>query len=322
MRHWMLGTMTAVMLLAGPGPAFAQEPGAGGEQQLQRLIEDIRELLDRAEQERSADPWLIRDMRAVLDEYDWPWTKDIYAVDFTRAADGLPRPWRVMTGTFTVDRTLGLRTLVPRQEPQAAAQEQPQQEAEQPRERGERMRDLLGRMLEEAVRPEGEQAESQQQQQQGRQASREEPAQGRATAPLDITNAFALRVEFSVRAVSGTGGGFAIGPYQGEAGEAGYRLIYHPEPRGKDAAFELVKRSPRGTESTVEFHKGEVAVEDGASHAILWTRDRDGRMQIDLDGQTLIEATDRGFADPFRGLVMVNTGGDYAVRSLVVKGTP
>lgn len=320
MRHWMLGTATAAMLLAGSGPAFAQDPGAGGEQQLQRLIEDVRELLDRAERERTADPWLIRDLRAVLDKYDWPWTKDIYAQDFTRPADGLPEPWRVVTGAFKVDRTLGLRTVVPRTEPRAAQQEPPQEKAEQPQERGTRMRELLGQMLEEAVRPEGGQAESQQQQ--GQQAPAAEPAQGRAVAPLDITNAFALRVEFSVRAVSGTGGGFAIGPYQGEEGEAGYRLIYHPEPRGEAPAFELVKRSPRGTESTVEFHRGEVAIEDGASHAILWTRDRDGRMQIDLDGQTLIEATDRGFADPFRGLAMVNTGGDYAVRSLVVKGTP
>ncbi|MDZ7810701.1 MAG: hypothetical protein U5L11_12150 [Arhodomonas sp.] len=45
-------------------------------------------------------------------------------------------------------------------------------------------------------------------------------------------------------------------------------------------------------------------------------------MQIDLDGQSLIQVTDRGFTDPFRGVVMVNAGGDYAVRSMVVKGTP
>ncbi|MDZ7810702.1 MAG: hypothetical protein U5L11_12155 [Arhodomonas sp.] len=94
-------------------------------------------------------------MRALLAKYDWPWTRDIYAEDFTRTANGMPRPWRVAEGAVTVDRTLGLRTVVPRSEAEQAAREQPQPREEQPRERGDSVRDMLGRILEEAVRPEG-----------------------------------------------------------------------------------------------------------------------------------------------------------------------
>ncbi|WP_440998204.1 hypothetical protein, partial [Arhodomonas sp. SL1] len=91
----------------------------------------------------------------------------------------------------------------------------------------------------------------------------------------------------------------------------------------------LIRQSPKAANTTSHGlnlwnrgYQGEVDIEDGATHAILWTRDRDGRMQIDLDGESLIQVTDRGFTDPFRGVVMVNDGGDYAVRSMVVKGTP
>ncbi len=249
MRSRILPTVIAAILLAGPVSVSAQDLEPGGDQQLQGLIGEIRTLLERAEQERSADPWLIRDMRALLARYDWPWTRDIYAEDFTRTANGIPRPWRVTEGAVTVDRTLGLRTVVPRSEAEQAGQEQPREE--QPRERGDSVRDMLGRILEEAVRPEGQQRDSQQQEQR---QQREVPSQTRAMAAIEMPNAFAMRVELSARSVSGTGGGFAFGPHQGDEADAGYRLIYHPEPRGQAPAFELVKRSPRGTESTVEFY--------------------------------------------------------------------
>lgn len=296
--------LTAFLFL--PTAAAGQPPGGDSQQRLESVIEELRGLLDRAEQERSADPWLIQDMRAVLDRYDWPWTRRIYAEDFTRLSR-LPQPWRVVQGEFRVDRQLGLRTIV---EPAAPAREAERAQSEQG---GDAMRQLLGEVLEQALgggrtrRPEGEQAQ---------------PADlARALAPMQISNAFALRVELSARDLEAAGGSLVLGPYQGQEGEAGYRLAYYSDAAAGERVFELAKRSPRGTVSTIDYYEGEATFSDGEEHVILWTRDEDGDMRIDLDDRKLMDVRDRGFQEPFAGLAVLNHGGDYAISSLVIQGT-
>jgi hypothetical protein len=44
-------------------------------------------------------------------------------------------------------------------------------------------------------------------------------------------------------------------------------------------------------------------------------------MVVKLDGQVLMETTDRSYRDPFDGLAVVNSGGDYAFRRVTIDGT-
>jgi hypothetical protein len=45
-------------------------------------------------------------------------------------------------------------------------------------------------------------------------------------------------------------------------------------------------------------------------------------MTVVLDGRPVIEATDSGLRRPFGGLLMVNSGGTFGIRSVAVNGTP
>jgi hypothetical protein len=41
-----------------------------------------------------------------------------------------------------------------------------------------------------------------------------------------------------------------------------------------------------------------------------------------LDGKELLRARDRTVRDPFDRLILVNRGGEYAIRSVTLYGTP
>ena len=87
-----------------------------------------------------------------------------------------------------------------------------------------------------------------------------------------------------------------------------------PEP-GLRTSF-----SPRGTTSTLELYDQPTNLEDGQAHTLLWTRTASGVMVVSLDGKELFRATDRSFSDPFDGFAVVNSGGDYALKSITIDG--
>ena len=86
-------------------------------------------------------------------------------------------------------------------------------------------------------------------------------------------------------------------------------------------SLELLRVSSRGTTATLEFYDQPVNLQDGQPHTLIWTRDRAGTMVVKLDGQVLMQTTDRGYQDPFDGLAVVNSGGDYAFRRVTIDGT-
>jgi uncharacterized caspase-like protein len=142
-----------------------------------------------------------------------------------------------------------------------------------------------------------------------------------AILPLKVESAFSLRVVLTSRMVQGVAGPrFEFGPYQGANARAGYRLAYTPNARAGTPSLELLRLSSRGT-STLELTDKALKFEDGKSHVIEWTRDRGGRMVVKVDGAEVINVTDRSFRDAFDGIALVNSGGDYALRSIAVAGT-
>ncbi len=285
-----------VATASAPAPATAQETG----DPIQGLVNELRGELDRAEQERLIDPWFLRDLRKLLDRYDWPWQNRLLSDDFSGRGPGPDAPWQVTAGEFLIDWRYGLRSVIT---PPPQAQTQSGQDPAQT---------LIGALLQQALT--GQQGSQQT-------ATTAEPTFAAMIAPVPISNAFAIEIELSSRSVSGSQGRFEFGPYQGSAANAGYRLAYTPGAPAGSPSLVLLRVSSRGTVSTLEFHDQPLNLQDGQGHTLTWTRDHGGNMTVHLDGQQLIQVTDRGFRDPFDGLAVVNSGGDYALRRVVIDGT-
>ncbi len=290
----------SVVLVAGLWAAPAQAQGVEPGNQVQTLVNELRAELDRAEKDRLADPWFLRDLRQILDRYDFPWQVRILHDDFSGQGPGPDGPWRVTAGEFLIDWRHGLRTVIkPPRQTQSQQQSDPTAA-------------LIGALLQQALT--GEQG--------GQQTTSQEPTYAAMIAPARISNAFAIEIELSSRPVDGVSTGrLEFGPYQGEGANAGYRLVYSPGAPAGSPSLELLRVSSRGTTSTLEFYDQPLSLQDGQPHTLTWTRDRAGMMVVKLDGQVLMETTDRSYRDPFDGLAVVNSGGDYAFRRVTIDGT-
>lgn len=274
-------------------------PSTASPGEVQTLVDEIRAELDRAEQERLADPWFLRDLRGILDRYDRPWQSRLLDDDFSGQGPGPDAPWKVTAGEFLIDWNRGLRSVVKpaRQRGQSGSDHAVEQ--------------IVGAILNQALG--GGQS--------GQSAASQEPGFAAMIAPLALPNAFSLEVELSSRTVDGVRGGrFELGPYQGADAKAGYRLVYTPGTADGGKSLELLRLSPSGAVTTLDFYDRPVDLEDDETHRLAWTRDETGLMVVRLDGETLMQITDRGFRDAFDGLAVVNGGGDFALRRVVLDG--
>ena len=279
----------------------AQAQGADDQARLDSLIGELRDLIERGEQNREADPWFLEDMKALVRKYDWPWQVVIYDQSFLEVgSDNLPPGWTPLQGRYRMEPNFGYRTLV---ESRPGQRERSNEEL---------VGELVGSLLSQALNKNNNNSNSQG-------TTRYTAAQAVTERP--VSNAFALTVRLSLRPVEGTQGRVGVGPYQGEPGGGGYRLFYLTGAQPGERSFELVRRSSRGTVSTIEFSDAALGLEDGQEHEILWTRDRDGKMAVSIDGQEIMAVTDRSFSDPFDGITFVNTGGDAAVSYMKIEGT-
>jgi len=297
----------AVLAVAAPLPAAVAQVEAGGEAQMQDLIDELRTELERGEKERLIDPWFLRDLRQAIDRYDNPWDRLIFEDAFSSRGSRPEPPWQVVAGEILVDWRYGMRSVV---EPVAV---ELQAEAPQEEEPEGKLDQLFGALLKRAA-GKREQAQSQPTLDLGTELK---PAA--AIVPKPITNAFSIRMEVTSRPVEGVDAPrFEFGPYQGESAAAGYRLALLP---GRRPSLELTSTSSRGTVSTIDLHDGALALEDGKVHVVEWTRNVDGRMAVSVDGTQVMDAGDRRFTGNFDGFSLANQGGDFALRTIRIDGT-
>jgi len=71
----------------------------------------------------------------------------------------------------------------------------------------------------------------------------------------------------------------------------------------------------------VERYDGATGLEDGRAHQVELRRDRDGAMQVLVDGKELVRTVDKGLNDFFDGFTIVNGGGDYDFERIEIYGT-
>ena len=305
MRFW---AVLAVSILI---PVFASEagqhyrswtgpdaPSQAGTQRQQDFVDKLKGLIDEAEKARAVDPQFLGDLRGLVREYDRP-RRRVVLSDRFEDGDFTDNPaWTVTQSRYWVERGWGLRSAV---KAVAAAQSAPQPE---PRKGRDAAAAIFGRILQQAIDPEGKLG--------GGQTAGGAPATAIQIA-LALTNAFAVEIDLSSWSAEGR---LEIGPYQGAPKGAeraqGYVLAYTP-----GGELELLRVSPRGS-SIIDRRSGLGALEDKKTHRLLWTRNADGLMTVSIDGREVLKASDKAFRGPFDGLRIVNQGGDYIFKRIAV----
>jgi hypothetical protein len=292
----------AIIAVAGGVPAPAQAQSQTSDK-MQRLTDELRGIIARGEKQRSADPRFIGELKKLVRKYNWAWRRMVFRERF-RDGDYTRDPaWWVGHGEFSVDQQLGLRTRVEPFERQA--------ETRQPEKKSE-SNDLFGAVLREMTRSNENEANANRQ-----------PERRVASTPAEIYtrgsigNAFALRMR--LRTLSSLPARLEFGPYQGETRKEGYRLIYYN--RSGARVIELARLRPWGS-SVIHTLQKAPALDDGKTHAILWTRDRRGKMVVRIDGKPLIKATDKALSGAFKGITIINGGGDYGIAMVGVTDMP
>jgi hypothetical protein len=265
----------------------AATPVADGS--VESLVKELNELIDQAERARAADRNFLADLRALADRYDWPWQQEIFQSDFTDGKYQRPLPWKITSGEFRAERGLGMHSRVDAgTAPASPPGEQDLAGA------------ILGVILDQALK------------------TGDGPGQTAEASPASmhlmrrVSNAFAVDAEVDAR---GADGQVHISLFQNNTEGLGYRLVFMP---GDRAGLELQRIGSRGV--AVIDTATNLAAPGNQLHTLQWTRDRNGSMNVTLNGSPVLSTTDRSLRDPFDGIEFSNRSGEFALRSLKLSG--
>ena len=286
------------LTLAPVLPAHAQtDQVSAGEGRTQELVEQLKELIRAADQDRRSNPLTTKQLRDLVRRYDWPWRVSLLYDDF-RDGDYTYNPrWNVNNGEFRVARGSGLRSYF--DPPVSQVRRTTSRRGD-----GSAM-EVLGELLLGTREREAEPA----------------PANVKSEAEIftrvGITNAFVVKAELNIRRYTDRDTRIEFGPYQGDDRSSGYRLAYES---GRKPSLTLLRFSP-GRSAVIEMTDQEMTLADGNSHAIEWRRTSDGEMIVLLDNKEIIKTVDRAHDDPFDGFAMINKGGEFEVKRVSIFGT-
>ena len=260
------------------------------------LLKELSRLIDAAERDRAANPRFLEDLRKLSSKYGLSKPSALGRVilsDSFKDGDYTVNPsWKVISGDYWVEQGWGLRSAVTPPRGTSSSNNSDLSET------GKTIA-MIGKILEHAA------------------GNRENSRGGAGPAAIihtqrRISNQFSAELEIS--SWQTVKGGLKFGVYQGAARAGGYRLCYEPK-----MGFDLVRFSSHD-ERTIARGKKAFVLEDEKTHLIKWLRDKDGKMSIYLDGIEILSTEDRGYQDPFDGVELANHGGDYIIKSVIVKG--
>ena len=297
---------------------------AEGGAALDALARELEALIDEAEGARAADPRFLQDLRDKIAAHvaEAAPREALIRDDFSDGDYTDDPRWDVVSGDFSVDRRLGLRTTIALS---GAGTETSKITLDTILETKDELLDDAGDLLDKGKDTvddllSGEKSfgdllggDEEEEVKEDTGPTGPEPAE--IVLEADIPNAFTLELEM-MSGIAHRDAQFEIDLFQGRAGAAGYRLSYLP---GDDPGLLLSRFGRRGAE-VIGKHGDALALEDGQSHRIALVRDSDGTMTATVDGTELIRAKSTALEDPFGGVSLVNGGGDYAIRSIAIYG--
>ena len=293
-----------VMITSGVGIAVGA-PGSD-DTNAQALVNQLRDITQRARKERAADRWLLQALEDLVAKFDWPWSKEIVKEDFYDGEYQSAPAWEVVSGQFWVDASIGLRSRV-----EAPTPTQPTGKTQSQNEQNQDVgKAILGALMQEVMRPDAS-------------SSKRESSGPRGGGPAEIhlpasiTNAFILKASFSTHSPSSERGELEFGILQDKVGDYGYLVTINT---GERSSLDLV-RVLRGRTSIVERIDMTSDLGVGQRHDLEWRRAPEGTIEVYLDGEKFIQAYDRSFRNPFKRLAIVNRSGDFGVREINILGT-
>lgn len=297
----MLWTILFLAMLGLPMAVCAQsERATPDDARTLQLVDQLKEVLQQAERSRSSDRATLNSLRDLVNRYDWPWRTKLLYDDFGDGNFTVNPAWTVNRGEFRVVRGLGLQT-------SSAADKLA---GPTPTDSGGStggpsiIEGILGGIFKGVL----ERGPSTQ--------FRANNVAAEISTPVAIGNAFAVRVRMASRERNPSGSRIEFGPYRDTGRDWGYRLAFNPAQR---PAWELVRLSPGGRSSIIEKFDSNAGFADGKVRTVEWRRERDGNMQVLVDGTELFRAVDRG-SDVFDGFTIVNSGGEYNFERIEVFG--
>ena len=333
----MLQRLLVPVLLAGAlaVPAAAEEESrysewradgaeAEGTDALDALARELEALIDDAEKARAADPRFLQDLRDMIAAHvaEAAPREALIRDDFSDGDYTDDPSWEVVSGGFSVEGRLGLRTTIPLS---GADAETMRISLDTIMETKDELLDKGGALLDKGKDTvtdllSGEKTfgdllvgDDDEEAKEDTGPAGPEPAV--IVLDADIPNAFALEVEM-MSGIAHRDAQFEVDLFQGRGGASGYRLAYMA---GDDPGLTLSRFSRRGAQVIGE-HDDALALEDGQSHMLALVRAGDGTMTATVDGSELIRVKSSALEEPFDGLSLVNGGGDYAIRSIAVYG--
>ena len=297
---------------------------AEGDAALEALARELEALIDEAENARAADPRFLQDLREKIAAHvaDAAPREALIRDDFSDGDYTDDPRWEVVSGDFSVDRRLGLRTTIPLS---GAETETLRLSLDTILDTKEELLDDAGELFDKGKDTVGDLLSGEKKLSDllgggGDDEAKEDtgpagPEPAEIVLEAEIPNAFALELEIMSGMVH-KDAQFEIDLFQGRAGAAGYRLSYLP---GDDPGLLLSRFGRRSTEVIGE-HEDALTLEDGQSHTVALVRESDGTMTATVDGSELIRVKSSALEDPFDGVSLVNGGGDYAIRSIAIYG--
>lgn len=297
----LIATALAVAAPTGLQPAFAQDstqtqqyqPWTGAAaQQMKNLIAELKAKIAAAESSQAASPDFLADLKSLTAKYEALQASganpagptgpaagtQVFADDFSDGDYTSNPTWKVSAGNWTVDRSGTYHGLVSKIRPQQS---------------NNNLNSVLGALLQQPSQ------------------SQDQSTFASIYTPAPIPNAFALKVTFSSKDKQGA---LNLGVYQGASGSTLYRVVYQP---GQTPGLSIQKVTSQGA-TTLGKSDGSVNLEDAHPHELTLTRDGRGRMKVLVDNQVAVTARDTTLSGDMSGLLFVNSGGAYWIRSVSV----
>ena len=289
----------AIFFAIAPAMSARAQTGQGavGGDRTQELVDQLKDMIRGAEQDRRSNPTTTKQLRDLVRRYDWPWRVSLLYDDF-RDGDYTYNPrWAVNQGEFWVARGAGLRSNFDSLDP--TTRRTTDRRSDSP------TFEILGQILlggrERDVSP--------------TQASLK--SEGEIFTRVGISNAFASKVQLNLRSYTDRNNRLEFGPFQGDDRSSGYRLAYDS---GRTPTLSLLRVGPNRSGVIQLIDRG-IGLEDGNNHTIEWRRDNDGEMVVLIDDKEVIRTVDRAYDDPFDGFNIVNKGGEFEIKQVSIFGT-
>lgn len=282
---------------------------------LDELTKSLNTLLDKGERERLADPWFLKELRELVARYHQPWSRTLLSDDFSARGTKPKQPWRIVSGEYRVDWRYGLRSIVrPTERSAAAAQPDTSSQNQQ----GDAVQQLFGALLNQALKG----AQNRDQNTSGNKTASQvdQRASAEIQAAFPLSNSFSITGDLTVRPFDGADGArFGLGVYQGQKG-AGYRLILANNASKGETRLRLIRVNGRGGVSVIDQVQVKFSFDPEDPTPLTWTRGTNGDMTVSIQGQAILQTSDRAFKDPFDGFFIRNRRGDIALRRIQIDG--